>query len=260
MKKLLLFTVVFMCNASYAQGFENYKSALLVNINSGYELPIRKFMQGMPVDGHVGYKDNLWGAGIAPYFFIKKRWGVFADFILYPSSGSKEAEKNADDYVYDFYAGNYFMDDYYSFWASFESPAAIRFLAGPVYRWENERFLFYAGLGFGVTNFPTKSYGFKLKQKNSNLNYSVINLNEHSVSPFTIAPTFTAGYKINKRLSGILNIKAPWFKADFKDELYRFNHYTKQHVTDETFYFKRSSLQLNINAGLMLVMANKRKL
>lgn len=246
--------------AANAQQESTYRKQLVFGIGGGLSMPFGKPKTADLMDARVGYRDRYWGLNPSLHLFVFKKWGFMTDFQIDVSAVNRDQRAKLDKAVDALYSRDYeILQDRYSYrhW-DYESPATFRFTAGPVYRFEEERFLVYGSLGLGVTVFETTGVRADLLRRSSNNFYKVRLESSGNQSPFTITSGILIGYRFSRLFALALNTKASYFRTDLSNQLRRTDIYTGTDAVDGTFRYHRQHLNFSANLNLQ-VAANFKK-
>lgn len=257
-----LFFIFSLCGvyANHVSGQDSlaYKSKWQTRFLVGTNIPMTKLLQGKETDYLLQYDDNsyYWQILSISYFF-HKHWGLELNYQARTSSRVRQRGDNFTAKMQSEYDDKYYVsprtgamyDDF-----NFLSGDMERAYLGVIYRFEANKLYVYPKFSIGVTSFYTDWGGAELKEKNANINY-IVNYssgkrpNDH----FTLAPSFSFGYKITKRFYFNADIMFSHYKTDIVYEKKFTNLYTKE-STVEYFDYKKSISTLSLGVGLIFVI------
>lgn len=257
MKKHIL--IICLCILFVATAFaqEQKQMRWLLKANMGYSVPLIKFPSGHTTDNILGsvYSNNTYFQFPAITFFINKNWGIEASGAAYLSNPTDKYKDRVYSSISERYP-DYYLSGYNDF-----NDSKIAMRMGPVYKWEQERFVFICGLPIiSFMDVDTSSANFSLKRKDSNdmlnLSYSINNEYGNSQVMYNISPYFTVGYRLTSRI--ILNAEAGFnlYKAKFK-YIETERNWITGNITTQHFLYNKWVSDLNIELGLQFVLKNK---
>lgn len=243
-------------NCAFGQEKLNPYSKWYLKPAVGVNIPITTLLSGEITDNLFEYDDNsyYWQV-ISGNFFFSQKWGVEFTF---QANASERISGRADRFnseIQKKYSEHYFIgsgsgalyDDFNIISGNFE-----RGYLGIVYRVEKPKYIFLPKLFIGVTSFFIDWGSADLKEKGTNtilkLSYSSGKRpNDH----FTIAPAFTFGYRLSKRVIANIDLLYSYYitNIEFIEEI-------RNTFTEETSFkvidYKKDIHTLTIGIGLII--------
>ncbi|MCK9208905.1 MAG: hypothetical protein M0P66_17475 [Salinivirgaceae bacterium] len=257
MKKVII-SILFLIFSGLlsAQDSTNTYSKWYIKPAAGINIPITNLLSNEIPDNLFEYDDNsyYWQILSASYFFSSK-WGLEFTFQAgHSQSISGRAERFNQD-LEEKYGENYFVTA--SSGAQFDNFSLIggsiqRGNLGIVYRYEKRKYIFMPKLSIGVTSFYTDWGEADLKEKGTNTVYKLsYDSGKRPNDHFTIAPSFTFGYRLSNRIIANIDILYSYYKTDieFVEEIR--NTFTNEIVT-ETIDYKKNIHTLTVGFGVII--------
>jgi len=243
-----------------AQNPFEFKGNFFGYFGGGFRAPVKKYFKGDLLDDRLSLKEKSLTVDITHYYFFARNWGAFWNMQIDPSN--TKGRRNSDALRFARYE-----DDYYFLNEWSRNPANLdeRMVWGLSYRLERERWRIFTSLGIGFTEFEAVEDWRYLKQKNTNLYYDVEllwnrNLNDPDIqTSFLAAAGVLGGYRLNKRFTAVLNLKLARAKTNFEYRLEKTNQLTGQKTVEDTYSYRRASLDLTASAGIMFTPSIDRR-
>ena len=268
-KLLILFLFGVLSCCIYGQDSLAYKSKWQTKILVGTNIPITKLFQGAETDYLLQYDDNsyYWQILSISYFF-HKHWGLEFNYQAGTSSKIKQRGNNFMTNMQSEYSDKYYVNPstgvIYNngFWGDVE-----RGYLGVIYRFETNNVYVYPKFAIGVTSFGADWGRADLKEKNSNIEYSVLYLNAKrkntgalatATDHFTIAPSVSFGYKLSKHFYLNADIMFSYYKTNIMYEKTTKNLYTNE-TTVNYFDYKKSISTLGLGVGVIFIIHLNKK-
>lgn len=258
MKKFILL-LWFLNSFNFVTGQEipDPYSKIYIKPAAGINIPITNLLTGKITDNLIEYDDNTyyWQIVSGNFFFLKN-WG--AEFLL-QSSHSKNIENRYDTFnlaMQKKYGDNYFVSvnttPHNVERGRFPTGSIQRIYIGIVNRYEKPKYFFLSKLLFGFTVFETDYFmATTLKEKGTN---TVLRLTYTSsgdqISHFTIAPTFTFGYRLTRRILANVDFGYSYYKANFTFNEKIRNTFT-QEATTKRIEYKNPIHTLSLGVGFI---------
>ncbi|GAB3428161.1 hypothetical protein [Niabella aquatica] len=236
-----------------AQNPFEFKGRFFGHFGAGYRAPLKKYFKGQLLDDMLSLKNNSVSIDVTHYYFVWKNWGVFWNMQFDPSRPEHRPKSDLQRFV------RYENDYYFSNKGGWLSPANIdeRMVWGVTYRFEKERWRIFSSLGAGLSEFEAVEDFKDLKEKNSNVYHKaeLIRIGGSDDTKietnFLTAASLLCGYRLNKRFTAALNVKLARFKPNFEYRLERTNQFTGEKFIEDTYNYKRSTVDLTASAGIM---------
>ncbi len=239
-----------------AQDSTNTYSKWYIKPGVGVNIPITNLLSNEITDDLFEYDDNsyYWQILSASFFFSAK-WGL--EF-TYQASHSQSISSRAERFnqkLEEKYGETYFVTP--SSGAKYDNSSLIggsiaRGYLGIVYRYEKPKYILMPKLSIGVTSFYTNWGKADLKEKGTNTVYKLsYNSGKRPNDHFTIAPSFTFGYRLSKRIIANIDILYSYYNTDieFVEELR--NTFTNKIIT-ETIDYKKNIHTLTVGIGVII--------
>lgn len=262
MKKrfLLFFLCGFVSISSFTQ--ENpQKMKWVWKTSVGYALPVSEFPSGHITDHFIGNNhDRLFGQIASFIYFFNEHWGLENSIIHYNIENNRIDEQT--DLFRSKIAGRY--PDYYvngNFYSIQSQMLAWKF--GPVYKWEQERFIYSIGLPvLGFVDMTTPDITLRLKRKNSHeikkLNYSTSSEDySGTIDFYSFSPYFSAGYRLSKRIILNFDVGINAYKAKFNYKEIEYNLLTNSTIS-KTYPYNKWVADINFGIGFWVVIGRRR--
>jgi len=230
---------------------------------AGINIPITNLFSGEVTDPLIEYDNNTyyWQL-ISGNYFINEKWGI--EFTFQTGESTRRSDRvnrfytdmqntyNDNFYVVPFTPAQYSEPDIFG--GSIE-----RSYLGIVYRIQNSKILLLPKFLIGITSFYTDWGKVTLKEKGTNtvfkLSYST---GKRPSDHFTIASSFTFGYRLSKFILANVDVIYSFFKPDivFSEEIR--NTYTEELVSRSIVYNKNIHT-ITIGAGIIIELRTIRK-
>lgn len=260
MKKTI--SVLFICGVMSTMSFSQEKQQHMKWVwktSVGYALPVLKFPNGHITDHLIGNsRDRFYGQFASFIFFINENWGIENTIINYNFENS--IDKQTD--LFRTEIAKHFPDYYLGgdFWSIQSQMLAWRL--GPVYKWEQERFIFSVGLPvLGLVDVTSSDLTLRLKRKNS---HEVIKLNfssskEYSGSQgfYSFNPYFSVGYRLSKRFIFNFDTGINVYKVKFNYTETEHNWLTNN-IATKTYPYNKWVADLNFGVGFWVVIGHRK--
>lgn len=247
---LLLLLVTLAINAQ--EPFE-FKGRFFGYFGAGYRTPLKKYFKGELLDDMLSLKNNSISIDVTHYYFFWKDWGVFWNMQFDPSRPKDRPKSDLQRFAR-------YEEDYHFLnnggWAS-ASNLDDRMVWGIAYRFEKARWRIFTTLGAGLSEFEAVEDFKNLKEKNSNIYHKAeliragVTRDARIETNFLTAAGFLCGYRLNKRFTAALNLKLAHFKTHFEYRLERTNQFAGEKFVEDTYNYKRSTIDLTASAGIM---------
>lgn len=258
MKKVIIIVVLFLnlWNSTFSQENSNTYSKWYVKPAFGLNIPLTKLLSGEITDNLFEYSDNsiYWQILSANYFFSAK-WGI--EF-TYQAGCSQRISSRFESFkgkIEEEFGDKYFVStssgaEYNNF--SIIGGSIERGYLGLVYRYEKPNYVFLPKLLIGVTSFYTDWGSAHLKEKGSNTFYKLFyNSGERPNDHYIIAPSFTFGYRLNRRLIANFDLLYSCYKTDIEFVKEMRNTFTEE-IAIETIDYKKNIHTLSVGFGLII--------
>jgi len=254
MKKITaLFLFLIIALSAPAQNPFEFKGKIFAHASAGYRAPLKKYFRGTLLDDMISLKNNSVVIGITHYYFFRNKWGVFLDMAFAPSRPKNRPESDLLRFAR--YKKDYYLNNNGGWSAAGNTDGRYSF--GGTYRIEKNRWRFFALLGVGMTEFEAVEDIKRLKEKNSNVNYTAeLIWNGRFNDPdfqtaFLTSAGLLSGYRLNKRFTAVANVKLSHFATHFEYRLQRTNQYTKEYFIDDIYSYKRGAIDITASMGIM---------
>jgi len=264
-RTLFIFSFVLFSFSIYGKDTLAYKSKWQTRLLVGTNIPMIKLLQGAETDYLLQYDDNsyYWQIISVSYFF-HKHWGLEFNYQAGTSSRIRQRGENFITNMQSMYSDKHYVSPRTGaiYNNNFFEGDISRGYLGVIYRFETDKFYLYPKFAIGVTSFMTDWGSADLKEKNSNIEHSILYLNEKrratgalatSTDHFTLAPSVSFGYKIAKRFYFNADIIFSYYKTNIVYEKTTTNLYTSERIV-EHFNYKRGISTLSLGAGLIFVI------
>lgn len=222
----------------------------------GINIPITNLLSGEITDNLFSYSDHSYYLQfLSGNFFFSQKWGVEFTFQACASNSIYGGTDRFSSEIHRKYDKDYFVSPSTSEQNGLEYILTENFgrgYLGVVYRIEKPKYILLPKLFIGVTSFFTNWGSADLKEKGTNtvmkISYSSgAGPNHH----FTLAPGFSFGYRISKRVIANIDFIYSYYKTNIE-----FVEETRNTFTDETSYntidYRKNIHTLTIGIGLII--------
>jgi hypothetical protein len=256
-KQILILLAVTSCYGIFGQDKSIKFSRWYLKPAAGINIPITNVLSGEITDDLMEYDDHsyYWQILSGNYFFLKN-WGIEFTFQAASSINIKGRAGRFNENVTEIYDDEYFVnpgsgaqynDDFNIISGNFEKG-----YFGVVYRFEKPRFILLPKMMIGVTSFYTDWGSADLKEKGTN---TVLKLSYEPVHTpfdhFTLAPAFTFGCRIAKRLLVNLDFLYSYYKTNIEYTEEIRNPFNEE-ISKNTIDYKKNIHTLSIGLGLIV--------
>jgi hypothetical protein len=259
MKKIsffLLFYLFLTLSKSYAQD-KLYQSRWYIKSGIGINTPISKLLIGENTDYLVSYSEHTWyWQLLSGNYFFHPHWGI--EITLQGNTSSHIANRATffKDEIENQYSTNYFVS--VSSGAEFKRFSILgnieKIYLGITYRIEKPKIIFLPKFSIGVTSLFSDWGKVILKEKGTNmiweLNYQSSDV---AVDYFTVAPAFSCGFRLSRRVIANLDVIYSYFKPNIKyTEIFR-NVFTED-ISTRTIIYDEGIQTFTTGVGIIVAL------
>ena len=255
-KVIIAISFLFFSSLVSAQDSTNIYSKWYVKPAAGVNIPITNLLSNKIPDNLFEYDDNSYYWQIlSASFFFSANWGLEFTYQAGHSQSISGRAERFNQKLEEKYGENFFVTP--SSGAQYDNTSLIggsiqRGYLGIVYRYEKPKYIMLPKLSIGVTSFYTDWGKADLKEKGTNNVYKLsYDSGKRPNDHFTIAPSFTFGYRLSKRIIANIDFLYSYYRTDieFVEELR--NTFTNEIIT-ETIDYKKDIHTLTIGLGFII--------
>jgi hypothetical protein len=228
----------------------------MVSLGLGGTFRLVKLRAGRTSDSTFAYGNRSFvfqPPPLALTYFFGKHWGVTAN-LQFSVASSKDSDFSAA--LDREYGGAYFANGVGAF---YDEPMSLG-LVGAVYRREWRRFFYFGGLALGVTEFNTGRARGSLKARGANTVLDVYyEPGQDHNNYFTLAPSFTAGYKWKRMIYLHVRVMSTYVPVDFTIVKTVKDKNSGESISVEEYRYKKGVSSLTIVAGASFVFGKRRR-